>query len=96
MLFAMGQCDILKISDDEALFVSGCGTVEAGAAWIRERFGNIRLMLTTLGKAGRLRPCRKKGRWRRTGTLQRNACRFLGKRYNKKVGNRISTRREYQ
>ena len=52
MLFAMGQCDIVKISDDEVLFLSGCETVEEGAMWLRERYGNIRLMLTTLGKEG--------------------------------------------
>lgn len=52
ILFGLGQCDILKISDDEVLFVSGCDTVEEGAAWIRERYGNIRLLLATLGKAG--------------------------------------------
>lgn len=48
----MGQCDILKISDDEILFVSGCDTIEAGVDWIRERYGNIRLLLATLGKEG--------------------------------------------
>ncbi len=52
MLFAMGQCDIVKISDDEVLFLSGCETVEEGAMRLRERYGNIRLMLTTLGKEG--------------------------------------------
>ena len=52
ILYGMGQCDILKISDDEVLFVSGCDMVEAGAQWIREHYSNIRLMLTTLGKEG--------------------------------------------
>lgn len=52
ILFGLGQCDILKISDDEILFVSGCKTIEEGVAWIRERYGNIRLLLATLGKEG--------------------------------------------
>ncbi len=52
ILYGMERCDILKISDDEVLFVSGCDTVEEGAQWIRERYGSIRLMLTTLGKEG--------------------------------------------
>ncbi len=52
ILYGMERCDILKISDDEVLFVSGCDTVEEGAKWIRERYGSIRLMLTTLGKEG--------------------------------------------
>ena len=52
IFYGMGQCDILKISDDEVLFVSGCDMVEAGAQWIREHYSNIRLMLTTLGKEG--------------------------------------------
>lgn len=52
ILYGLGQCDILKISDDEILFVSGCDTIEAGVDWIRERYGNIRLLLATLGKEG--------------------------------------------
>ena len=52
ILYGLGQCDILKISDDEVLFVSGCSTVEEGARWLKEQYGNIRLMLTTLGKEG--------------------------------------------
>lgn len=52
ILFGLSQCDIVKISDDEILFVSGCNTVEEGADWIRERYKNIRLLLATLGKEG--------------------------------------------
>ncbi len=52
ILYGMERCDILKISDDEVLFVSGCETVEEGAQWIREHYGSIRLLLTTLGKEG--------------------------------------------
>lgn len=52
ILYGLGQCDVLKISDDEILFVSGAETIEDGVAWIRERYGNIRLLLATLGKEG--------------------------------------------
>lgn len=52
IVFGLGQCDILKITDDEVLFVSGCATVEEGVNWIREHYGNIRLLLATMGKAG--------------------------------------------
>lgn len=52
ILFGMTQCDVLKISDDEILFVSGCDTVEAGAEWILEKHQNIKLLLATLGKEG--------------------------------------------
>ena len=52
ILFGLGQCDVLKISDDEILFVSGCDTIEEGVNWIRDRFTNIKLLLATLGKEG--------------------------------------------
>ena len=52
ILYGLGQCDILKISDDEVLFVSGCETVAEGAQWLLQHYGNIKLMLTTLGKEG--------------------------------------------
>lgn len=57
ILYGLGQCDILKISDDEILFVSGCETIEEGVEWIRERYGNIRLLLATLGKEGSIAYC---------------------------------------
>ncbi len=52
ILYGLGLCDILKISDDEVLFVSGAKSVAEGAGWLRERYPNIRLLLTTLGKEG--------------------------------------------
>ena len=52
ILYGLGQCDVLKISDDEILFVSGAETIEDGVEWIRTRYGNIRLLLATLGKEG--------------------------------------------
>lgn len=46
------QCDILKISDDEAEFLTGIQTsAEAGAA-IQERFPNIALLFVTCGRNG--------------------------------------------
>lgn len=52
ILFGLGLCDVLKISDDEILFVSGRDTIEEGVNWIRDRFSNIKLLLATLGKEG--------------------------------------------
>jgi len=52
ILFGLAQCDIVKISDEEVLFVTGCDSVEEGAAQIKEKYGNIRLLLATLGKEG--------------------------------------------
>lgn len=50
--YGLAQCDVLKISDDEILFVSGRDSIEEGVAWIRERYRNIRLLLATLGRDG--------------------------------------------
>ena len=52
ILFGLTQCDVVKISDDEILFVSGCDSVEEGVDWIRERYTGIKLLLATLGKEG--------------------------------------------
>lgn len=52
ILFGLTQCDIVKISDDEILFVTGCDTVEEGARYLKQKYSNIRLLLATLGKEG--------------------------------------------
>lgn len=52
ILFGLTQCDILKISDDEVLFVTGCDSVEEGAKLLKEKYSNIKLLLATLGKEG--------------------------------------------
>ena len=52
IIYGMERCDILKISDDEILFVSGCDDVEKGAKWIKDKYLNIKLLLATLGKEG--------------------------------------------
>ena len=49
--YGMGQCDVLKISDNEVEFMTGTNDYTAGVAKIRERF-DIPLILVTMGKEG--------------------------------------------
>ena len=49
--YVMGQCDVLKISDNEVEFMTGTNDYTAGVAKIRERF-DIPLILVTMGKEG--------------------------------------------
>ena len=49
--YGMGQCDVLKISDNEVEFMTGTTDYTAGVAKIRERF-DIPLILVTMGKEG--------------------------------------------
>lgn len=51
ILYGMGQCDILKISDNEIQWLTGEEDFDAGAAWIKERF-DISLILVSIGKEG--------------------------------------------
>ena len=51
-LWGMGQCDILKISDNEILWVSGLEDYEGAVQWVQEYFPNIRLLMLTLGPDG--------------------------------------------
>ena len=51
MLEAVSYCDVLKISDNEIQFLSGCDDYEEGIAWLRERYP-ISLICLTLGKDG--------------------------------------------
>lgn len=51
ILYGMGQCDILKISDNEIQWLTGEEDFDAGVAWIRERF-DISLILVSIGKEG--------------------------------------------
>lgn len=44
-------CDILKIADNEALFLSGKADLEAAAQWLRAEYPG-RLILLTMGKEG--------------------------------------------
>ena len=52
MEWGLGQCDILKISDNEVLFMTGQTDFEKGAAILRGRFPNIRLLNITAGGDG--------------------------------------------
>ncbi|MCD8011062.1 MAG: carbohydrate kinase [Lachnospiraceae bacterium] len=53
ILYGLGQCDILKISDNEIVWLTGETDYDCGVAWIRERF-DIPLILVSLGKSGSL------------------------------------------
>lgn len=51
VLYGLGQCDILKISDDEIQWLSGEQDFDAGVRWIRARF-SIPLILVSMGRDG--------------------------------------------
>lgn len=51
ILYGLGQCDVLKISDNEMEFMFGTDDYDAGVAKLRESF-DIPLILVTLGKDG--------------------------------------------
>ena len=50
--WGLARCDILKISDNEELFVTGETDFEKGAAILLDRFPNIRLLNITAGPDG--------------------------------------------
>lgn len=51
VLTGLGYADILKISDNEIVWLTGKEDYNEGVAWIRERF-DIDLILVSLGKSG--------------------------------------------
>lgn len=51
VLYGLGQCDILKISDNEIQWLSGEQDFDAGVRWIRARF-SIPLILISMGRDG--------------------------------------------
>lgn len=51
VLYGLGQCDILKISDNEIQWLSGEQDFDAGVRWIRVRF-SIPLILVSMGRDG--------------------------------------------
>ena len=51
VLYGLGQCDILKISDNEIQWMSGEQDFDAGVRWIRARF-SIPLILVSMGRDG--------------------------------------------
>lgn len=50
--WGLAHCDILKIADNELQFVTGKSDFDAGAAILRERFPQIRLLNVTAGAEG--------------------------------------------
>lgn len=50
--WGLGQCDILKIADNELLFMTGESDFSAGAAILRRRCPGIRLLNVTAGADG--------------------------------------------
>ena len=51
VLYGLGMCDILKISDNEIQWLTGEEDFTAGVAWINERY-HIPLILVSMGKDG--------------------------------------------
>lgn len=51
VMYGLGFCDILKISDNEIQWLTGEQDYEKGVDWIKERF-DIPLILVSLGKEG--------------------------------------------
>lgn len=50
--WGMSQCDVVKIADNELLFLTDCSEFDRGAALLRERFPNLRLVNVTAGAEG--------------------------------------------
>ena len=50
--YGLGQCDILKIADNELEFMTGVTDFDQGAAILRERHPNIKLFNVTAGAEG--------------------------------------------
>ncbi len=52
VLYGLGQCDILKISDNEIQWLSGLEDYDAGIRWLRRQFPQIDLVLLSMGRDG--------------------------------------------
>ncbi len=50
--YGLSQCDILKIADNELTFMTGETDLDQGAAILREKYPNIRLLNVTAGPEG--------------------------------------------
>lgn len=50
--YGLAKCDILKISDNEVEFMTGTTDYDKGVSILKETYGNIKLILVTLGKEG--------------------------------------------
>ena len=52
VLYGLGYCDVLKISDNEIEWLTGEEDYTNGVSWIKERFPDIKLILVSMGKDG--------------------------------------------
>lgn len=52
VLYGLGYCDVLKISDNEIQWLTGKEDYSEGVSWIRERYPDIRLILVSMGREG--------------------------------------------
>ena len=52
VLYGLGFCDILKISDNEIQWLTGKEDFDEGICWIKERYPDIKLILLSMGKDG--------------------------------------------
>ena len=50
--WGLAQCDVLKIADNELLFMTGEADFDKGAAILRNQYPNIRLLCATAGAEG--------------------------------------------
>lgn len=50
--WGLSQCDVLKIADNELAFMTGSTDFDAGAAALRARYPNLRLLCVTAGAGG--------------------------------------------
>jgi fructokinase len=50
--WGMGNCDIVKLSEEEALFLSGLKAVGDSVSWLKTRYPDIKLFLVSLGVKG--------------------------------------------
>ena len=59
ILWGLGQCDILKIADNELEFVTGVKDFDSGAEILQKKYPNIRLLNVTAGSEGSYSYCGK-------------------------------------
>ncbi|MCI8538334.1 MAG: carbohydrate kinase [Oscillospiraceae bacterium] len=52
MLWGCSVCNVLKIAEEELAFLTGCEGWSEGAAQLRQKYPNIKLMLVTRGRGG--------------------------------------------
>jgi fructokinase len=52
VLYGLGQCDVLKISDNEIQWLTGKDDFTDGVNWIKERYSDIKLIQVSMGKDG--------------------------------------------